>query len=104
MSGRHGAVGSNSNAVEKGIAAEADRASIWEVDAASGRHHVSASGMRDPVGMAWEPERGALWVAVNERDELGSDLVPDYMTAVGDGASRPHGVDRAGDSLGAAAR
>ena len=64
---------------------EKDRAAIWEVDAATGNHRVFASGMRNPVGMAWQPETGALWVAVNERDELGSDLVPDYMTAVRDG-------------------
>src|SRR5436309_15170201 len=79
-------VGSNSNAAENGIEAEAGRASIWEVDPATGDHRVFASGLRNPVGMAWEPESGALWVAVNERDELGSDLVPDYMTAVRDGA------------------
>ena len=80
------AVGSNSNAAENGIASEDSRATIWEVDAATGRHRVFASGLRNPVGLAWEPETGALWVAVNERDELGSDLVPDYMTAVRDGA------------------
>ena len=78
-------VGSNSNAAENGIAAEEGRAAVWEVDLATGRHRVFASGLRNPVGMAWEPESGALWVAVNERDELGSDLVPDYMTAVRDG-------------------
>lgn len=80
------AVGSNSNAAENGIAAEAERAAIWEVDPATGSYRVFATGLRNPVGMAWEPERGALWVAVNERDELGGDLVPDYMTAVRDGA------------------
>jgi glucose/arabinose dehydrogenase len=80
------AVGSNSNAAENGIEAEAERAAIWEVDPSTGRHRVFASGLRNPVGMAWEPESGALWVAVNERDELGNDLVPDYMTAVHDGA------------------
>jgi glucose/arabinose dehydrogenase len=78
-------VGSNSNAAENGIAVEAERAAVWEVDLASGRHRIYASGLRNPVGMAWEAESGALWVAVNERDELGSDLVPDYMTAVHDG-------------------
>jgi glucose/arabinose dehydrogenase len=77
------AVGSNSNAGEEGIAEEEGRAAIWEVDAASGRHRVFASGLRNPVGMAFVG--GALWAAVNERDELGSDLVPDYMTAVRDG-------------------
>jgi glucose/arabinose dehydrogenase len=80
------AVGSNSNAGENGIDKEEGRAAIWEVDAATGRHRVFASGLRNPVGLAWEPDGGALWVAVNERDELGSDLVPDYMTAVRDGA------------------
>ena len=78
-------VGSNSNAAENGIAAEAGRAAIWEVDPATGSHRIFASGLRNPVGLAWEPESGALWAAVNERDELGSDLVPDYMTAVYDG-------------------
>jgi glucose/arabinose dehydrogenase len=80
------AVGSNSNVAENGIENEAGRAAIWEVDAKTGRHRVYASGLRNPVGLAWEPERGALWTAVNERDELGGDLVPDYMTAVRDGA------------------
>jgi glucose/arabinose dehydrogenase len=80
------AVGSNSNVAENGIEAEEGRAAIWEVDVATGRHRIFASGLRNPVGMAWEPERGVLWAAVNERDELGSDLVPDYITAVHDGA------------------
>jgi glucose/arabinose dehydrogenase len=80
------AVGSNSNAAENGIANETDRAAIWEVNPATGAHRVYASGLRNPVGMAWSPETAALWVSVNERDELGSDLVPDYMTAVHDGA------------------
>jgi len=79
-------VGSNSNAGENGIDKETERASILEVDAATGAHRVFASGLRNPVGMAWEPETGALWASVNERDELGSDLVPDYMTSVRDGA------------------
>ncbi|MDP9204975.1 MAG: sorbosone dehydrogenase family protein [Gemmatimonadota bacterium] len=78
-------VGSNSNAAENGIEKEAERAAIWEVDPATGQHRIFASGLRNPVGLAWEPESGALWAAVNERDELGSDLVPDYMTAVRDG-------------------
>jgi glucose/arabinose dehydrogenase len=78
-------VGSNSNVAEHGLAEEEGRAAIWEIEPASGRHRVFASGLRNPVGMAWEPERGALWTAVNERDELGSDLVPDYMTSVRDG-------------------
>jgi glucose/arabinose dehydrogenase len=79
-------VGSNSNIAENGMAEEEGRACIWEVDPATGAHRVFASGMRNPVGMAWVEESGALWAAVNERDELGSDLVPDYMTAVRDGA------------------
>jgi glucose/arabinose dehydrogenase len=79
-------VGSNSNIAEHGLEEEEGRAAVWEVDAATGDHRIFASGLRNPVGMAWEPETGALWVAVNERDELGSDLVPDYMTAVRDGA------------------
>jgi glucose/arabinose dehydrogenase len=79
-------VGSNSNAGENGIDEETERAAIFEVDPSTGAHRVFASGLRNPVGMAWEPETGALWVSVNERDELGSDLVPDYMTSVRDGA------------------
>src|SRR5678816_2469871 len=75
-------VGSNSNVAENGIDQEEGRAAIWQIDRASGSHRVFASGLRNPVGMAWEPERGMLWVSVNERDELGSDLVPDYMTSV----------------------
>jgi glucose/arabinose dehydrogenase len=80
------AVGSNSNVAERGMAVEAERAAIWQVDLASGQHRVFASGLRNPVGMAWEPQTGALWASVNERDELGSDLVPDYLTQVQDGA------------------
>jgi glucose/arabinose dehydrogenase len=79
------AVGSNSNVAENGIAKEEGRAAIWEVDPRTGAHRIFASGLRNPVGMAWEPRSGALWAAVNERDELGSDLVPDYMTSVRDG-------------------
>jgi len=79
------AVGSNSNVAENGLENEEGRAAVWEIDPATGEHRVFASGLRNPVGMAWEPERGQLWVAVNERDELGSDLVPDYMTTVEDG-------------------
>ena len=78
-------VGSNSNVAENGIEREAERAAIWRVDPATGTHRIFASGLRNPVGMAWVPETGALWVAVNERDELGSDLVPDYMTSVREG-------------------
>ncbi len=79
-------VGSNSNVAENGLPAEDGRAAVWQVDAATGAHRVFAGGLRNPVGMAWQPQTGALWVAVNERDEIGSDLVPDYMTAVRDGA------------------
>ena len=78
-------VGSNSNVAERGIDAERDRAAIWEVDPSTGTHRIFASGLRNPVGMAWNAETGALWVAVNERDELGSDLVPDFITSVRDG-------------------
>jgi glucose/arabinose dehydrogenase len=78
-------VGSNSNAGENGIDKEADRAAIWEVNLADGSHRIYASGLRNPNGLAWQPQTGALWTAVNERDGLGSDLVPDYMTAVKDG-------------------
>ena len=78
-------VGSNSNVAENGMEVEAERAAIWEIDLKSGTHRVFASGLRNPVGMAWEPHGGALWASVNERDELGSDLVPDYMTSVRDG-------------------
>ncbi len=79
-------VGSNSNVAENGLDKEVDRAAILEIDVASGRSRVYASGLRNPVGMAWEPRSGKLWTAVNERDEIGSDLVPDYMTSVDDGA------------------
>ncbi|MDQ3070741.1 MAG: sorbosone dehydrogenase family protein [Acidobacteriota bacterium] len=78
-------VGSNSNVAENGIDLEIGRAAIWEIDPKTGRHRVFASGLRNPVGTAWEPATGMLWTAVNERDELGSDLVPDYMTSVRDG-------------------
>ncbi|PIY29696.1 MAG: sorbosone dehydrogenase [Comamonadaceae bacterium CG_4_9_14_3_um_filter_60_33] len=79
-------VGSNSNVAERGMAVEAGRAAIWQVDLQSGAHRVFASGLRNPNGLAWEPHSGALWTVVNERDELGSDLVPDYLTSVRDGA------------------
>ncbi|HVE34096.1 MAG TPA: sorbosone dehydrogenase family protein [Gemmatimonadaceae bacterium] len=78
-------VGSNSNAAENGLEAERDRAAIWRIDLRTGAHRVYASGLRNPNGLAWEPTTGALWAAVNERDELGSDLVPDYITSVRDG-------------------
>lgn len=78
-------VGSNSNVGENGMAAEEGRAAIWEVDAASGQKRLFATGLRNPNGLAWEPKTGKLWTAVNERDEIGSDLVPDYITSVKDG-------------------
>jgi glucose/arabinose dehydrogenase len=79
-------VGSNSNAAEHGMAVEANRADILEIDVPSGRSRIFASGLRNANGLAWEPRTGALWAAVNERDEIGSDLVPDYITSVKDGA------------------
>jgi glucose/arabinose dehydrogenase len=78
-------VGSNSNVAENGIDQENGRAAIWEVDPKTGAHRIYASGLRNAVGLALEPTTGALWASVNERDEIGSDLVPDYMTAVRDG-------------------
>jgi glucose/arabinose dehydrogenase len=78
-------VGSGSNVGEDGMASEAGRAAIYQIDLASGHSRIFASGLRNPNGLAWEPHSGSLWVAVNERDELGSDLVPDYMTSVRDG-------------------
>jgi len=78
-------VGSNSNITENGMEAEKNRAAIWEVDRATGRWRIFASGLRNPNGLTFEPESGALWTVVNERDELGPDLVPDYMTSVKDG-------------------
>ena len=79
-------VGSNSNVGENGMENEVNRAAIWEVDPATGRSRIFASGLRNPNGLAWQPQSGALWTTVNERDEIGSDLVPDYMTSVKDGA------------------
>ncbi|WP_165670639.1 PQQ-dependent sugar dehydrogenase [Metapseudomonas otitidis] len=78
-------VGSNSNVGENGLEMEEGRAAIWEVDRASGTKRLFAGGLRNPNGLAWEPDSGALWTAVNERDEIGSDLVPDYITSVKDG-------------------
>jgi glucose/arabinose dehydrogenase len=78
-------VGSNSNITENGIEAEKNRAAILEVDRATGRSRIFASGLRNPNGLTFQPESGALWTVVNERDELGPDLVPDYMTSVKDG-------------------
>ena len=79
-------VGSDSDHAEKGIERETGRAAIWEIDTKTGTHRVFASGMRNPNGLAWEPTRKALWTVVNERDSLGSDLVPDYLTSVKSGA------------------
>lgn len=79
-------VGSNSNVAERGMEAEEGRAAIWEVETATGAHRVFAHGLRNPNGMAWEPRTQVLWTVVNERDELGSDLVPDYLTSVRDGS------------------
>ncbi|MDX2463989.1 MAG: sorbosone dehydrogenase family protein [Porticoccus sp.] len=78
-------VGSNSNVGENGMAVETERAAIWEVDISSGAYRVFASGLRNPNGLACKPTTGALWTVVNERDELGNDLVPDYLTSVQDG-------------------
>ncbi|MEI5996386.1 sorbosone dehydrogenase family protein [Paraburkholderia bengalensis] len=79
-------VGSNSNAAENGIDAEEGRARILEFDVDNGRLRTYATGLRNPNGLSWQPDSGALWTAVNERDDLGNNLVPDYMTAVKDGA------------------
>ena len=77
-------VGSNSNVGERGMMLEEGRAAIWEVQVDSGAHRVFASGLRNPVGMAWDAAGQVLWTVVNERDELGSDLVPDYLSSVQD--------------------
>ncbi|ENV09713.1 hypothetical protein F966_02373 [Acinetobacter higginsii] len=79
-------VGSNSNVAENGLDKEAGRAQILEFDIATGKARPFATGLRNPNGMGWQPQGGQLWTVVNERDELGSDLVPDYMTSVKDGA------------------
>jgi len=79
-------VGSNSNVAEHGMAEEEGRAAIWEVDVRTGEKRLFATGLRNPNGMAWEPVTGALWTVANERDELGNDLVPDYLTSVREGA------------------
>jgi glucose/arabinose dehydrogenase len=78
-------VGSNSNITENGIGAELDRAAIWEIDRATGARRLFATGLRNPNGLNFEPQSGALWAVINERDELGPDLVPDYLTSVKDG-------------------
>jgi glucose/arabinose dehydrogenase len=79
------AVGSLTNIADAGMAAEEGRACIWEYEIATGRHRVFASGLRNPVGLAWEPSTGALWTVVNERDGLGDETPPDYLTSVVDG-------------------
>jgi glucose/arabinose dehydrogenase len=78
-------VGSNSNVAENGMAQEEGRAAVWQVEPRTGEHRLFAFGLRNPNGLAWEPRTGVLWTVVNERDELGSDLVPDYMTSLRDG-------------------
>lgn len=78
-------VGSNSNVAENGMAAEENRASVLEIDIATRTSRLFASGLRNPNGLSWNPDTGELWVVVNERDEIGSDLVPDYMTSVKEG-------------------
>ena len=79
-------VGSNSNAGENGLAMEKGRAAVWQIDPKSGRYAIFAGGLRNPVGIAFNPWSNALWVVANERDELGNDLVPDYLTSVKQGA------------------
>jgi glucose/arabinose dehydrogenase len=79
-------VGSNSNVGENGVEAEQGRAAIWEVDPKTSSKRLFATGLRNPNGMAWEPASQSLWTVANERDEIGSDLVPDYLTSVKDGA------------------
>lgn len=79
-------VGSNSNVGENGLDNEERRAAILQIDLKTRQSRIFASGLRNPNGMAWQPETGVLWTVVNERDELGSDLVPDYLTSVKDGA------------------
>ena len=78
-------VGSNTNIGDKGLDKEKNRAAIWEVDVATGQHRIFASGLRNPVGMALHPDTNKLWTVVQERDELGNDLVPDYLTSVHEG-------------------
>jgi len=78
-------IGSNSNITERGMEAEVDRAMVWQVDAATGAHKPYATGLRNPTALAIQPDSGQLWTVVNERDELGPDLVPDYLTSVREG-------------------
>ncbi|KHL53829.1 PQQ-dependent sugar dehydrogenase [Xanthomonas cannabis] len=79
------AIGSNSNITERGMVAEVDRAQVWQVDAATGAHKPYATGLRNPTALAIQPGTGALWAVVNERDEIGPNLVPDYLTSVREG-------------------
>jgi glucose/arabinose dehydrogenase len=79
------AIGSNSNITERGMNVEVDRAQVWQVDAATGAHKVYATGLRNPTALAIQPGTGTLWAVVNERDEIGPNLVPDYLTSVRDG-------------------
>ena len=79
-------IGSNSNVGERGMAVEQDRAVVWEIDRATGAHRTIATGIRNPTALAIEPTTSTLWAVVNERDELGPQLVPDYLTAVRPGA------------------
>ena len=79
-------VGSNSNIVENGLEAESGRAAVWAIDRKTGAARVFASGLRNPNGLEFQPDTGTLWVVVNERDELGPNLVPDYLTSVREGA------------------
>nr|CAD6615151.1 sorbosone dehydrogenase [arsenite-oxidising bacterium NT-25] len=81
----YASVGSNSNAGERGLEAEKGRAAIWQVDRETGASRIFASGLRNPNGLTFHPESGELWAVINERDELGPNLVPDYMTSVQDG-------------------
>ena len=79
-------IGSNSNITERGMEVEIDRAMVWQIDAATGAHKPYATGLRNPTALTIQPGSGQLWTVVNERDELGNDLVPDYLTSVKDGA------------------
>jgi len=79
-------IGSNSNITERGMTAEADRARVWRVNARTGESKTYATGLRNPTALTIQPDTGQLWAVVNERDELGSDLVPDYLTTVQEGA------------------
>jgi len=78
-------IGSNSNITERGMAVELDRAQVWQIDAATGAHRPFATGLRNPTALAIQPGTGALWAVVNERDEIGPNLVPDYLTSVREG-------------------